>query len=223
MPRRPAARRRGSHTPRRLGGSRCSVSPDLIMVLNYGTIKKHDRIRTVSLQALAHTTTDRLHIPASGGRVRGAVETRRRQRVITIPRIPDGIQGTPRGAAGIPAHPQGCSTRWTAAANGSTSSTTKNTKGGHHEQRKQTGTSSRTNTPSNTSPSSETIRPQRAITMDDIERHLRRPPPRRPAPPEGRRSLQGIPRPFMDARMRAQAEREHIGKSALIRKAWHAT
>ena len=39
----------------------------------------------------------------------------------------------------------------------------------------------------------ETIRPQRAITMDDIDDIFAGRPPRRPAPPEGRRALQGIP------------------------------
>ena len=58
----------------------------------------------------------------------------------------------------------------------------------------------------------ETIRPQRAITMDDIDDIF-----------AGRRKADVLYKayltPDMDARVRAQAEREHIGKSALIRKA----
>ena len=60
----------------------------------------------------------------------------------------------------------------------------------------------------------ETIRPQRAITMDDID-DIFAARPRRKADVLYKAYLT----PDMDARVRAQAEREHIGKSALIRKA----
>ena len=56
----------------------------------------------------------------------------------------------------------------------------------------------------------ETISPQRAITMDDIDDIFAG----RPLADQPRRKADD-----MDAQGRAQAEREHIGKSALIRKA----
>lgn len=70
----------------------------------------------------------------------------------------------------------------------------------------------------------ETIRPQRAITMDDIDDIFAgRPLAGRPLADQPRRKADVLYKayltPDMDARVRAQAEREHIGKSALIRKA----
>lgn len=65
----------------------------------------------------------------------------------------------------------------------------------------------------------ETIRPQRAITMDDIDDIFAG----RPLADQPRRKADVLYKayltPDMDAQVRAQAEREHIGKSALIRKA----
>ena len=65
----------------------------------------------------------------------------------------------------------------------------------------------------------ETIRPQRAITMDYIDDIFAG----RPLADQPRRKADVLYKayltPDMDARVRAQAEREHIGKSALIRKA----
>ena len=65
----------------------------------------------------------------------------------------------------------------------------------------------------------ETIRPQRAITMDDIDDIFAG----RPLADQPRRKADVLYKAYltldMDAQVRAQAEREHIGKSALIRKA----
>ncbi|KAB5606873.1 ribbon-helix-helix protein, CopG family [Bifidobacterium jacchi] len=65
----------------------------------------------------------------------------------------------------------------------------------------------------------ETIRPQRAITMDDIDDIFAG----RPLAEKPRAKADVLCKAYltadMDEQVRAQAAKEHIGKSALIRKA----
>ncbi|OZG62581.1 hypothetical protein BHAP_2055 [Bifidobacterium hapali] len=65
----------------------------------------------------------------------------------------------------------------------------------------------------------ETIRPQRAITMDDIDDIFAG----RPLAEKPRAKADVLYKAYltadMDEQVRAQAAKEHIGKSALIRKA----
>lgn len=65
----------------------------------------------------------------------------------------------------------------------------------------------------------DTIRPDRAITMDDLDDIFAG----RPLADKPRAKADVLCKAYltadMDERVRAQADREHIGKSALIRKA----